>query len=54
MVLAPLRVEDILDGASNFLSWKATVTLELKEYDLCELVDKVVVPPTDLADLAVH
>jgi hypothetical protein len=54
MVVAPLRVEDILDGASNFLYWKERVTLELKEYDLCELVDKVVVPPTDPADLVVH
>jgi hypothetical protein len=42
-----LRVEDRLDGASKFLSWKSRVTLALKEYDLWELVDKVVVPPTD-------
>jgi hypothetical protein len=43
-----LRVEDRSDGASNFLSWKEGVTLALKEYDLCELVDKVVTPPTTL------
>jgi hypothetical protein len=49
-----LRVEYRLDGASNFLSWKERVTLELKEYDLWELVDKVVVPPTNPVDLAVH
>jgi uncharacterized protein YehS (DUF1456 family) len=49
-----LRVEDRLDGASNFLSWKARVTLALKEYDLWEIVDKVVLPPTDPQDLAVH
>jgi hypothetical protein len=47
METTPLRVEDRLDGASNFLSWKERVTLALKEYDLWELVDKVVVPPTD-------
>jgi hypothetical protein len=34
MATTPLRVEDILDGASNFLSLKERVTLELKEYDL--------------------
>jgi hypothetical protein len=27
METTPLRVEDRLDGASNFLSWKARVTL---------------------------
>jgi hypothetical protein len=49
-----LRVEDRLDGASNFLSWKARVTLLLKEYDLWEIVDKVVPPPTDPQALAAH
>lgn len=39
-----LRVENILDGVSNFLSWKARVT---KEHDLWEIVDKVVPRPTD-------
>jgi hypothetical protein len=34
METTPLRVEDRLDGASNFLSWKARVILALKEYDL--------------------
>jgi hypothetical protein len=42
-----LRVEDILDGASNFLSWKARVIFALKEYDISKLVEKVVTPPTD-------
>jgi hypothetical protein len=50
----PLRVEDKLDGASNSLSWKARVTLVLKECDLWELVDKVIVPLTDPEDLVVH
>jgi hypothetical protein len=54
MATTPLRVEDILDGASNFLSWKTRVTLALKEYDLWELVDKVVAPLIDPADLVVH
>jgi hypothetical protein len=54
METTPLRVEDRLDGASNFLSWKARVTLALKEYDLWELVDKVVTPPTDPTTLEAH
>jgi hypothetical protein len=51
---ASIRVEDRLDGASNFLSWKARVTLALKQYDLWELVDKAVVPPIGLQALANH
>jgi hypothetical protein len=54
METSSLRVEYRLDGASNFLSWKERVTLALKEYELWELVKKVVVPPTDPQDLAVH
>jgi hypothetical protein len=51
MVATPLRVEDILDGASNFLSWKERVTLALKEFGIWELVDKLLTPlkyPTTL------
>jgi hypothetical protein len=54
METTPLRVEDILDGASNFLYWKKRVTLALKEYDLWELVDKVVVTSIDPVYLVVH
>jgi hypothetical protein len=43
-----------LEGASNFLSWKERVTLDLKEYDLWELVGKVVVPSTYMLALAAH
>jgi hypothetical protein len=43
-----------LDGESNFLSCKERVNLALKEYDLWELVEKVVYVPTNLADLEVH
>jgi uncharacterized protein YehS (DUF1456 family) len=46
MTTTTLKVEDTLDGASNFLSWKVRVTLALKEYDLWELLDKVVTPLT--------
>jgi hypothetical protein len=34
MASSSLRFEDILDGASNFLSWKVRVTLLLEENDL--------------------
>jgi hypothetical protein len=54
MASTSLRVEDRLDGASNFLSWKARVTLALKEYEHWELMDKVVVPSIDPQYLAVH
>jgi hypothetical protein len=54
MVAASMRVEDILDGASNFLSWKKRVTLALKKYDLWELVDKVVTPLTDQKSFEAH
>jgi hypothetical protein len=54
MTAAPLRFEDRLDGASNFVSWKSRVNLVLKEYDLSELVDKIVTPPKDLIILDAH
>jgi hypothetical protein len=50
----PLIVEDRLDGASNFVSWKEKVTFVFKEYDLWELVDKVITPPTDPPTLETH
>jgi hypothetical protein len=54
MATTPLISKDRLDGASNFLSWKARVTLELKEYDLWELVDKEVTPPTNMTTWDAH
>jgi hypothetical protein len=54
MEITSLKVEDRLDGASNFLSWKVRVTLAFKEYDIWELVDKVVPPPIDPTTLESH
>jgi hypothetical protein len=54
MEKTPLRVEYKLDGTSNFLSWKARVTLMLKEYKLWELVEKLVSPLTYPMQLEVH
>jgi hypothetical protein len=52
MAATSLRFEDRLDGASNFLSWKARVSLLLKEHDLWEIVEKVVPTPTNAAKKA--
>jgi hypothetical protein len=52
MATTSLRFEDQLDGASNFLSWKARVTLLLKEHDLWEIIEKVVPTLTDVAKKA--
>jgi hypothetical protein len=41
MAASNLMFEDKLDGESNFLSWKARVTLLLKEHDLWEIIEKV-------------
>jgi hypothetical protein len=49
-----LRVEDMLDGVSNFLYWKERVNLALKECDLWDFVDKVLVPPIDPTTLEAH
>jgi hypothetical protein len=54
MEKTPLIFEDRLDATSKFLCWKERVTLALKEYDLWELVEKLVVPSTDPAVLEVH
>jgi hypothetical protein len=54
MVAAGLRFEDMLDGASNFVPWKARVTLVLMENGLWEFANTKVTPPTDPKDLAAH
>jgi hypothetical protein len=54
MAATSLRFEDRSDGASNFMSWKARVTLLLEENDLWDLVDQVITPPTDPQQLATH
>jgi hypothetical protein len=48
------EVEDRLDGASNFLSWKARVTLLLKENDLWEISSQVTTPLTDAMEKATY
>ena len=51
-----LRVEDRLDGATNFIPWKARITLILEENDLWDIVHSTtanpVVVPSDAVDKA--
>jgi hypothetical protein len=54
MVSTSIRFEDILDGVSNFLSWKIRVTLLVEENDLWDNVKDVVPSPTDLQQLVSH
>ena len=47
-----LRVEDRLQGAQNFLTWKEKITRILDASDAKEHIDSMKVAPTDLTDLA--
>jgi hypothetical protein len=47
-----LKLEDRLEGETNFWSWKAKVLLLLEENDLREYVESVFVAPNDLQELA--
>ena len=40
-----IKVEDRLDGASNFISWKSRVILILEENDLLKFVNETVPEP---------
>jgi hypothetical protein len=48
------RFEDMLEGASNFIPWKARVTFILMENGLWDFANTTVIPSTDPKDLAVH
>jgi hypothetical protein len=54
MAVAGLRFEDRLDGASNFVPWKARVTLLLMENGLWDFANTIVTPSTDPKNLATH
>ena len=49
-----LKIEDRLEGATNFRAWKARVLLLLEGNDLKEYVEGVVPSPTDLHELVAH
>ena len=47
-----LRVEDRLDGGGNWTPSRSKIVLLLEEYELWEIVETVVVVPTDPVSLA--
>jgi len=49
-----LRFKDRLEGASNFIPWKARVTLILMENGLWDFGNTIVTPPMDPKDLAIY
>jgi hypothetical protein len=49
-----LKIQDRLEGATNFRAWKAGVLFLLEENDLKEYVECVVPSPTDLQELVAH
>ena len=52
MASVGLRVEDRLDGGGNWTPWRARIILLLEEYELWEIVEIVVVVPTDPVSFA--
>jgi hypothetical protein len=54
MEATSLIFEDKLDGASNYLSWNAMVTLLLEENYLWDIAKDVVTSPTDPHELETH
>ena len=49
-----LRVEDRLDGQSNFGAWKERIISVLDEVEVWDIVEKIVVIPTDATQLAAY
>jgi len=54
MATTSLRFDDRLEVASNFIPWKARITLLLKENVLWDFTNTVAIPPTDPAELVIH
>jgi hypothetical protein len=54
MASAGLRVEDRLDGASNFCPWRERISLVLEENGLLEIAEGKVAAPADPVQLAAH
>jgi hypothetical protein len=54
MVAVGLRFEDRMEGALNFIPWKARVTLILNDNGLWDFANTIVTPPMDPKDLAAH
>jgi hypothetical protein len=46
MSIMSVKVEDRVDGVSNFLPWKARLTLLIEEHDLWDIVTSGFPTPT--------
>jgi hypothetical protein len=53
-MVSTLKLEDRLEGETNFQAWKERVLLLLEENDLKEYVESVVTDPTDPQELTTH
>jgi hypothetical protein len=53
-MVSTLRVEDKLEGPTNFWAWKARILLLLKENDPKDYVEMVTPYPNDAQELATH
>ena len=53
MMATELRLEDRLDGAVNFSSWKARIVLILQENELWDIVNSTVAHPIIVPTIAV-
>ena len=49
-MVTSVSVEDRLDGASNFNSWKSRLLITLEESDLMKFVEEVVPEPDDASE----
>jgi hypothetical protein len=50
--VSTLKIEDKLEGTTNFQAWKARIILLFEENDLKENVESVVPSPNDPEELA--
>jgi hypothetical protein len=48
-----LRVEDRLQGAQNYPTWKERMIMVLDVNDVLEQTSKIAIAPTDVAQLAI-
>jgi hypothetical protein len=53
-MVGTLRVEDRLEGATNFRAWKDRIIFLLEENDLKEYVEMVILDPNDPQELTTH
>jgi hypothetical protein len=53
-MVSTLRVEDRLEGATNFRAWKARILLLLELNDLKNYIEMVIPDPNNPHELATH